>query len=172
MSFQSLLRLIALLCLVGLVAGIWSHSTAVTAVTVTPLSPPLEVADALGSEPDFRVDILEDGSWKKLATYTNRPMGEGQRWVLADPAPLGDVQTLRLSEDDTAGDDVIDEAQLEGRTARGKLVAFELEVERDMGVGLAWFVMTPLGLALVGAFVLGVFFSFFLGGGELLDVVS
>ncbi len=172
MSAKSTLRLVALMCLLGLVAGVWSHASAVTAVSVTPIEPLDDIKDALGTAPYFRVDVLVDGSWKKLSPHADRPMGEGQRWVLSEPAPFRGVETLRLLEDDIAGDDFIDEADLEGRHAQGKRVTFEIEVSRDFGVGIAWFVMTPLGLILVGAIALGLFFSFLLGGGELLDLAG
>lgn len=161
MSFRSLLRLAALLCLLAVGWGVWSHAESVTAVTVTPVGGPLRITDGpLGGDPDLRVDLRVRSRWLELGTYRDQPLGEGRRWEVPGGVARSGLVSVRLVEDDPAGDDVIAELPVSGLTFQGPRVAFGLEVRRDLTVGLGWFLLTPAGMALIVGLAAATLLSF------------
>lgn len=153
----------ASVALVCLLVGIWTHSTAVQSVEVTPVGEgPVLDDGVLGGAPDLRVDLRADGAWVRLRTFDDKELGAGRRWDVEEPVVWSQVTAVRLMEDDPAGDDLVEEVRVEGPDAVGETVRFTLETGRDLGVGVHWFLWTPVGIALVAFMVLSVAFVFFL----------
>lgn len=154
MRFRPLLHVPALLGLLALAIGIWTHSGAVRAVSVTPLGEGPVLDDGLlGGDPDLRLDLRVDGRWVELGTFRDRALGEGLRWETEGPLARARLTAVRLVEEDPTGQDVLEERPVEGGAFDGQAVRFELETGLDLAVGLTWFLWTPLGLGLAAVVV-------------------
>lgn len=167
MNFRIILRSVAFIAILVMSAGVWLNSVVVDSVAVKPLPTAEAVHDALGGAPDFRLDLQADGDWEKLATFRDKQMGEGLTWDVKVDVPYKALSSVRLMEDDLAGDDLIEEHPATGAEFSGVQYSYAVATRRSLSAGLSWFAKTPIGIAVMAAFVLGLGLSFFFSDGVL-----
>jgi hypothetical protein len=77
--------------------------------------------------------------------------------MLSDPPNLTLVQCIRVSDEDTAEDDHLEEVQLANLQPKGKMFEYRIGTTRSFKSGMAWFATTALGMVIFGAIGLAVF---------------
>ena len=167
MKLRTILRSVALAAIVVLDLGVWRNSDVVDSVSVKPLPSAEPVSDILGGAPDYRLDLQAGGKWAKLATFRDREMGEGLTWDVQDDVPFKLLSSVRLMEDDPAGDDLLEEQPTSGREFSGANYSYTISTRQSLSAGLLWFAKTPIGIAVLAAFVLGLGLSLLLDGTAL-----
>ena len=161
MFVKHLFRWLSALLLLALVYGGLTHGEQLTNVLVAPLPGAEEVQDALGGQPDWRLDVQVGSSWEKLSTFDDQEFGESLSWDLSTPLPMHKIGLMRLVEDDMADDDIIEEVEPQGDSFEGSQYRYELTTARRPLAGVLWYITHWPGAALAGLLVVSLILSFF-----------
>jgi hypothetical protein len=107
--------------------------------------------------PDYRVSYLLGDRWHSIGTAFNQSAVDWIEFQISDPPNLTLVQCIRVSDEDAAEDDHLEEVQLADLQPKGKMFEYRIETTRSFKSGLAWFATTALGIVIFGAIGLAVF---------------
>ena len=171
MRWKRLLFLFGILAAVALgsAAAAFFHSERLDAVTVRFTGPGAEAEDVrilgLGKDhvkPDYRLDLVRERGTSSCATIHDTSAAGGIRFDIRGAIPLSEVRELVLVEDDTVtDDDPVARVAFAPPTMSSQGYVFEVASSRSFGIGLSWFLGTPLGLPV--ALLLALFALWLLG---------
>ncbi|MEX2114771.1 MAG: hypothetical protein WD845_16380 [Pirellulales bacterium] len=141
-----------------------ARSNGLVAVTVTATDPKAEPVDHVlplvkqhESLPDYElvIEMTRDRT-QYLGTKPNESAVNGLSWRLNDPVSLAEIATVRLREKDKVISDELAEVHVTAASVTSNGYRFDFQTTQSFGLGVRAFFVTPIGMAISGAFFLGV----------------
>ncbi len=155
---STLRRLLFPLVLLAYAAGIAREGQTLEAVRVELLPGSEDPVDGGlfgvgGGDPDYQLLVVLETRTEDCGTQQDTPIGEGLRFQVPGSPPLAFLTGLRLVEDDTAEDDLLEELDLVETPASGGVVEgqgyrFVFETGWSVFAGIESFMETIFGLVL------------------------
>lgn len=160
-------RLILLLLLVGFVAVFlvlsWKNAVAVESISIRVKEGQREHLDhsllKLGADqklPDYNVKLRVTRRLLalNLGTRLNTSATNWLEFAVNERIPARDLQEIIISEDDTVENDELDRIQVRGEVWEGTAFQAQVKTGRSFEIGMNWFFSTPIGKAMLVAFIL------------------
>lgn len=107
--------------------------------------------------PDYSVSCMSEGRWHPVGTALNRSASEWIGFDISDPPNMRLVQSIRVSDEDPAENDNLDEVQVAQTYIQGDMFEYRLATTSSFKAGMHWFATTALGKAIFGAIAAAVF---------------
>lgn len=115
--------------------------------------------------PDYKVQYRKNERWNTVGTIHNRSAAQWLKFGVADEPSVSLVQGIRILEDDSLNDELLDEVQVTAMELNGTVFDIRIETDYSFKAGMDWFASTPFGFAILG----GLAFAVFLGVFSFLD---
>ena len=100
---------------------------------------------------------MAEDEWHVIGTTFNTSAADWLQFKISDPPNLKLVQSIRITDDDPAEDDHLEEVQLTDEAPEGRMFDYQIQTERSLKSGMAWSATTALGKAIFGGIALAVF---------------